>query len=43
MDAAFSKKFRALEAWDEGQELEPMEGFLRQQAVKTWEKQLGRR
>ncbi|MBR3555703.1 MAG: Fic family protein [Oscillospiraceae bacterium] len=35
--------YGALEAWDERQELEPLEGFLRQQAVKTWEKQLGRR
>ena len=35
--------YAALEAWDERQELEPMEAFLRQQAVKTWEKQLGRR
>ena len=35
--------YAALEAWDERQELEPMEAFLRQQAVKTWEKQLGRK
>ena len=35
--------YTALEAWDERQELEPMEDFLRQQAVKTWEKQLARR
>ena len=35
--------YGALEAWDERQELEPMEDFLRQQAVKTWEKQLDRR
>ncbi len=34
--------YAALEAWDEGQELEPMEVFLRQQLIKTWEKQLGR-
>ena len=35
--------YAALEAWDEGQELAPMESFLRQQAVKTWEKQLERK
>ena len=35
--------YAALEAWDEGQELQPMEDFLRAQAVKTWEKQLGRK
>ena len=34
--------YAALEAWDERQELEPMEAFLRQQLIKTWEKQLGR-
>ena len=34
--------YAALEAWDEGQELQPMEDFLRAQAVKTWEKQLER-
>ena len=35
--------YAALEAWDERQQLEPMEDFLRAQAVKTWEKQLGRK
>lgn len=35
--------FDALEAWDERQELSPMEQFLREQTVKTWEKQLERR
>ena len=34
--------YGALEAWDERQELEPLEDFLRQQLTKTWEKQLGR-
>lgn len=34
--------YGALEAWDEGQALAPMERFLRQQTVKTWEKQLAR-
>ena len=34
--------YAALEAWDGDQELAPMEEFLRQQAVKTWEKQLAR-
>ena len=31
--------YDALEAWDKSQLLEPMCVFLRQQAVKTWEKQ----
>lgn len=35
--------YAALEAWDERQELAPMEAFLREQTIKTWEKQLGRR
>ena len=35
--------YGALEAWDERQELEPLEDFLRQQLTKTWEKQLGRK
>ena len=35
--------FDALEAWNERQELSPMEQFLREQTVKTWEKQLERR
>ena len=34
--------FGALEAWDERQELAPMELFLREQTVKTWEKQVER-
>lgn len=34
--------FDALEAWDERQELSPLEWFLREQTVKTWEKQLDR-
>lgn len=34
--------FDALEAWDERQELSPLEGFLREQTVKTWAKQLDR-
>lgn len=32
--------YAALEAWDEKQELAPMERFLRGQTVKTWEKQV---
>ncbi len=32
--------YGALEAWDERQELEPLEDFLRQQLIKTWEKQV---
>lgn len=35
--------FSALEAWDRAQNLEPMCRFLREQTVKTWEKQLQRR
>lgn len=34
--------YAALEAWDERQELEPLSAFLRDQAEKTWEKQLPR-
>lgn len=34
--------YAALEAWDERQELAPMESFLRAQTVKTWVKQIER-
>ena len=34
--------YAALEAWDERQSLAPMEDFLREQTVKTWEKQIAR-
>ena len=34
--------YAALEAWDERQELAPMETFLREQTRKTWEKQIVR-
>lgn len=34
--------YSALEAWDERQELEPMQSFLQAQAVKTWEKHCDR-
>ena len=34
--------YTALEAWDERQELAPMEAFLREQTRKTWEKQIVR-
>lgn len=34
--------YAALEAWDIDQELDPMRRFLREQTVKTWEKQLAR-
>ncbi len=34
--------YKALEAWDERQELDPLINFLQEQAVKTWEKQLRR-
>ena len=34
--------YKALEAWDEKQELEPMKKFLKDQVVKTWEKQYER-
>ena len=36
------KYYDALEAWDERQEVAPMEAFLREQTVKTWEKQIER-
>ena len=35
--------YDALEAWDERQELAPMEAFLRDQTAKTWEKQIRRK
>lgn len=34
--------FTALEAWDAKQELDPFRNFLREQTVKTWEKQIAR-
>lgn len=34
--------YTALEAWDERQELGPLTVFLREQTVKTWQKQLER-
>ncbi len=34
--------YAALEAWDERQELAPMEAFLRAQTAKTWQKQIAR-
>lgn len=34
--------YSALEVWDERQELAPLCAFLREQTVKTWEKQLER-
>lgn len=34
--------YKALEAWDLEQDLEPLLAFLREQTVKTWEKQIGR-
>lgn len=34
--------YRALEAWDVRQELEPLLIFLREQTVKTWKKQVAR-
>lgn len=34
--------YDALEAWDERQQLETLFGFLREQTVKTWEKQIAR-
>lgn len=34
--------FVALEAWDAGQDLEPLREFLKEQTVKTWEKQIER-
>ena len=35
--------YSALEAWDERQELAPMEQFLKVQTIKTWEKQIARK
>ena len=35
--------FASLEAWDTGQDLKPMLSFLRDQTVKTWEKQIKRK
>ena len=35
--------FTSLEAWDTGQDLKPMLSFLRDQTVKTWEKQIKRK
>ena len=32
--------YQALEAWDSHQALEPMMAFLRNQTVKTWERQI---
>ena len=34
--------YAALEAWDERQNLEPMERFLREQTIKTWARQADR-
>ena len=34
--------YSALEAWDERQDLTPMETFLREQTIKTWAKQIDR-
>ena len=34
--------YTALEAWDERQELDPLVSFLREQTVKTWQKQIER-
>lgn len=34
--------YSALEAWDTNQKLDPMCDFLREQTVKTWEKQIAR-
>lgn len=34
--------YSALEAWDEGQQLDPLKKFLQEQTAKTWEKQLAR-
>ena len=35
--------YAALKAWDERQDLAPMETFLREQMGKTWEKQILRK
>ena len=34
--------YKALEAWDSVQDLQPFKRFLREQAVKTWRKQVER-
>lgn len=34
--------YEALEAWDRGQELDPLRQFLQEQTVKTWQKQIAR-
>lgn len=34
--------YEALEAWDLKQNLDPLRNFLKEQTVKTWEKQLAR-
>lgn len=34
--------YEALEAWDRGQELDPLRQFLQEQTVKTWAKQIAR-
>lgn len=34
--------FVALEAWDARQDLELLQDFLKEQTVKTWEKQIAR-
>lgn len=34
--------YEALEAWDLGQDLDPLCNFLKDQTIKTWEKQLAR-
>ena len=34
--------FEALESWDSAQDLEPLIGFLKEQTVKTWQKQIER-
>ena len=34
--------YSALEAWDEHQELTPLIDFLKEQTIKTWEKQISR-
>jgi len=34
--------YDALEAWDSGQNLDPLRRFLKEQTVKTWEKQIAR-
>ena len=36
------KYFEALEMWDKSQELKPLINFLKEQTVKTWEKQIER-